>query len=454
MASIQKRKNSFVVIYRYTNDNGESKQKWEAFDTLKKARARKAEIENKIEIGTFIAPSVQNVREFLESFIELYGLKEWSLSTYARNKRLINNYINPILGDLKIQEVNALTIEKYYHQLLRTPSTGNKIFKESKNISAGTVNQIHRLLKCAFGVAETWDLVGVNVIKKVKPPKHVYAKRDIWNSNMIIEALDACEDPKLAVAIHLAFACSLRLGEVLGLQWKNVHITDEEIANEDAHINVECQLESVSAEALEALGEKGVIEVLPSRSTRGNKLKWVLKKPKTETSIRKIWLPNTLAYLLREWKEEQKKYQEFFQDEYYDFGLVVCYEDGWYCSHNVIRHGLNHLIEKTGLPPIVFHSLRHTSTTYKLKLNHGDIKATQGDTGHAQADMVTEVYSHILDEDRKLNAKKFDETFYTQSGNGMKDQENKTVEVDVDKLVSTLQKNPELMNQLVEALKK
>lgn len=450
MASIQKRKNSFVVIYRYTNDNGESKQKWEAFDTLKKARARKAEIENKIEKGTFIVPSVQNVREFLESFIELYGLKEWSLSTYTRNKRLINNYINPILGDLKIQEVNALTMEKYYHQLLRTPSSANK----SKNISTGTVNQIHRLLKCAFGVAKSWDLVGVNVIKKVKPPKHVYRKRDIWNSDMIIEALDACEDPKLAVAIHLAFACSLRLGEVLGLQWKNVHITDEEIANEDAHINVECQLESVSVEALEALGEKGVIEVLPSRSKRGNKLKWVLKEPKTETSIRKIWLPNTLAYLLREWRDEQKKYQEFFQDEYYDFGLVVCYEDGWYCSHNVIRHGLNRLIEKTGLPPIVFHSLRHTSTTYKLKLNHGDIKATQGDTGHAQADMVTEVYSHILDEDRKLNAKKFDETFYTQSGNGMQRQENKTVEVDVDKLVSTLQKNPELMNQLVEALKK
>lgn len=39
------------------------------------------------------------------------------------------------------------------------------------------------------------------------------------------------------------------------------------------------------------------------------------------------------------------------------------------------------LREKTGLPYVVFHSLRHSSTTYKLKLNHGDLKATQGDTG-------------------------------------------------------------------------
>lgn len=453
MASIQKRKNSYVVVYRYTDDNGNSKQKWEAFDTMKKARARKAEVENKIDVGTFIAPSVQNVKEFLETYVELYGVKEWSMSSYTHNKQLIKNYINPILGELKIQEINALTIEKYYHQLLRTPCSGNKIWNENKTVSTGTVNQIHRLLKCAFGVAETWDLVGVNVIKKVKPPKHVYQKRDIWTSDMIIKALDACEDPKLAVAIHLAFACSLRLGEVLGLQWEHVHISDEDIANEDAHINVEWQLESVSIEALDALGNKDVHKVLPTRTTKGKKLAWVLKKPKTLTSIRKIWLPNTLAYLLREWKEEQIKYKEFFKEEYNDFDFVVCYEDGWYCTHNVIRHGLNTLIKKTGLPPIVFHSLRHSSTTYKLKLNHGDIKATQGDTGHAQADMVTEVYSHILDEDRKLNAKVFDETFYTQSGEDIEHRKNKMSEVDVDKLVSTLQNNPDLMRQFIEALK-
>ena len=40
----------------------------------------------------------------------------------------------------------------------------------------------------------------------------------------------------------------------------------------------------------------------------------------------------------------------------------------------------------------------------KQKLNHGDLKAPQGDTGHAQIDMITSVYAHILDEDRKINA--------------------------------------------------
>ena len=50
--------------------------------------------------------------------------------------------------------------------------------------------------------------------------------------------------------------------------------------------------------------------------------------------------------------------------------------------------------------------------TYKLKLNGGDIKAVQGDSGHAQVNMVTDVYSYILDDDRRKNAELFEEAFY------------------------------------------
>ena len=51
---------------------------------------------------------------------------------------------------------------------------------------------------------------------------------------------------------------------------------------------------------------------------------------------------------------------------------------------------------------------------HKLKLNGGDITAVQGDSGHAQADMVTEVYSHIIDEDRRRNATLLEDSFYNR----------------------------------------
>ena len=50
--------------------------------------------------------------------------------------------------------------------------------------------------------------------------------------------------------------------------------------------------------------------------------------------------------------------------------------------------------------------------TYKLKLTGGDVKAVQGDSGHAQSSMVTDVYSHILDESRQTNATLIEEAFY------------------------------------------
>ena len=34
MASIIKRRKKFSVVYRYTDENGNERQKWESFDTM------------------------------------------------------------------------------------------------------------------------------------------------------------------------------------------------------------------------------------------------------------------------------------------------------------------------------------------------------------------------------------------------------------------------------------
>ena len=108
-------------------------------------------------------------------------------------------------------------------------------------------------------------------------------------------------------------------------------------------------------------------------------------------------------------------------------------------------------------PKVVFHSLRHSSTTYKLKLNHGDLKATQGDTGHAQIDMITSVYAHILDEDRKINAQKFESAFYANPDlcsvrPPEEPKESAPATLDLEALVEQLRKSPELANTLAALL--
>ena len=130
--------------------------------------------------------------------------------------------------------------------------------------------------------------------------------------------------------------------------------------------------------------------------------------------------------------------------------LVIALPNGRPCEQRVITNAFQRLKRDAELPNVVFHSLRHSSTTYKLKLNHGDLKATQGDTGHAQVDMITKIYAHILDEDRKVNAQKFEAAFYANPDlrSAHAPTAEQPVAMDAQELLEQLQKSPELLAAL------
>ena len=447
MASIIKRKKAYSVVYNYTDENGNTKQKWETWHTHKEALKRKAEIENQQNNGTFLPPNNQKLSDFLYDFVSTYGAKKWGVSMYDSQTALIANYINPIIGDLEVQAINPRVVDKYIQTLQKTPSVSRKNRKaRTEFVTNQTIEKIIKLLRCAFKQAVRWELVGKNPFENTVLPKTEYKKRDIWNADTIRIALDQCTDNKLYIAMNLAFACSLRMGEILGLRWKNVFIEDEHIMADNAYIYIDAELTRASKQAIEMLGEKDIYYIftplMPNTSTR-----LILKKPKTDSSIRKVWLPKTLAYILREWRKAQEELKSFLGDEYQDFDLVVALPE-----NRIIEKEFSILKEKAGLPNVVFHSLRHSSTTYKLKLNHGDLKATQGDTGHAEIDMITKVYAHILDEDRKVNAQKFENAFYAVNRdlkNVKPPQEQPAAPtLDLSALIEQLQKSPELAQTL------
>ena len=183
----------------------------------------------------------------------------------------------------------------------------------------------------------------------------------------------------------------------------------------------------------------------------------VLKEPKTKTSIRKIFLPKTVAEMLADRREEIENYKALFGDEYLDFNLVFASSCGRPIEGQVINRALGKLIKDHDLPPVVFHSFRHSSITYKLKLNGGDMKSVQGDSGHAQVKMVADVYSHIIDEDRRLNAQRFEEQFYQSKPIPEVEEPEETTEPEEtqteQELVQKLLANPE-MAALLKSLAK
>ena len=176
MASIYERNGKFCVVYNYTNTNGERKQKWETYDTRAEARRRKKEIEYKLNAGALVIPQCKYMKDLLREYVDLYGKDKWALSTYRGNVAIIDHYILPLIGDVKLENVNTRFLEQYYRQLQNTKAVVNPMVGKSRNelVGSSTIRDIHKLLRmgtdgeesgrpcdCAeIQEPETRDLVG------------------------------------------------------------------------------------------------------------------------------------------------------------------------------------------------------------------------------------------------------------------------------------------------------
>jgi len=455
MASLAKRGNKYYVVYLYQTEDGATKQKWESFKTLTEAKIRKKEVEYQKAKQELVVPDCITMNELLDQYIELHGKNHWAMSTYDRCVQVINNYIRPALGNKKINEITTRHMEAFYQRLLKTPMVGSKKPKEEAFVKTGVIREIHKLIRNCFNQAIKWELIDKNPTINAMVPKHKPKKREIWNAETLFRAVELCEDEGLKLCLQLSFACTLRSGEVLGLTWDCVDVSEKAMKSGAPCIYIRKELQRVSKEAFERLERKDVIFVFPESSKR-TKTCLVLKTPKTESSIRRVFLPMSVAEMLIEHKRKQDQEKEMLGDEYRDYKLVVCSPFGTPREQTNIEDALKKLIRDHDLPDIVFHSIRHASITYKLKLNGGDVKAVQGDSGHSQSVMVTDVYSHILDENRKMNADLFEKAFY--SGKGVVEEaENKAAPAQ-DSTMETIMKllgNPEavaLMKQLISAV--
>lgn len=458
MATIVKRGNgkSRCVVYSYEDKKTKQiKQKWETYPSYEEAKKRKAEIENAQAQGTFIVPDKQTVSEFLDLYATLYGTVKWGFSSYGANRAMIRNYINPIIGEMPIQNIKPLDIELFYRKLRKTrPVSVNNRKPKTEYLPPATINRIHILLKCAFSKAVDWQIISRNYFLYVNVPEYKSQQRDLWTMETIKKALDCCRDPKLYLAMNISFACSARLGEILGCTWDDVFISDEDIACDNAHIIFRKQLQRANRNALKEIEKRSqILYEFPSVLKQDTSTVLVLTKPKTESSERTVWVPRTVAFILKDWKKSQDKMRECLGSDYYDYNLVVALENGRPCEKKLIEKSFKRLIEENNLPRVVFHSLRHSSATYKLKLNNGDLKATQGDTGHSQTSTLTEIYAHILDEDRKINAQKFERAFYAKPDlREVKVEYSRTDDEVLSDLIQEIKSKPDLHNMLIKLL--
>ena len=364
MASILRRGDSYSVRFKYKDHAGRICEGWESFKTKKEAQDRKISVEKELLDGTFLIPDAMTVAEMLYKWLPKQCSKhKWAPCTYQSNLGTVQNLIIPYIGDMQMQKLKLYHLEDLYSTLSKTPCgqyyEGKKQVLSEKQqqrfLSGTTIHEVHRLLRTAFQYAVEWGILIKSPVP-VDSPKKSIQERAIWDADEMWAALASMEDPILHLAVHLTLVGALREGSTTTL---------------------------------------------------------VLKKTKTASSNRTIFMTAVLKEELKHWLKRLEMDEAVEPERYRNSGMLLRLPNGLAVEPILIRKKfIKWQDEHPEFTRIVFHGLRHSSATYQLMISGGDVKAVQGTTGHASANLLVNTYAHIQQDSRKKLGKKFEEGFY------------------------------------------
>jgi len=414
-----KRGNTYSVRYNYKDHAGKPCKGWETFKTKAEAQERKITVEKELLDGTFLVPDTMTVEEMLYKWIPIQSSKhKWSPKTYTQSVAMVQNLIVPYIGKRKVQDLRTYDIEQFYATLSQTPC-GQYVHGEKQELtenqkkrllSSTSIHEVHTLLKTAFSYAVDWDLIHKSPTPR-EAPKINTEERTIWDERTMLAALQTIENPALHLAVHMSMILSLREGEILGLQPGDL---DFDAADGRGTISVNKALQRADKVALSKIDPTQIYHTFPDRR-EGSKSSLILKRTKTKKSNRILYMTKPLKEELLAWLEKMKQDEQSAPEKYSNCGQLFRLPDGLPIAPDVLTKWYRMWrAEHPEFEKIVFHGLRHSSATYQLMISGGDIKAVQGTTGHASADMLVNTYAHIQQSSRVELGKKFESGFYAK----------------------------------------
>lgn len=360
---IQDRGNgSYLLVYHVGYDsNGKRIRKTKTVRCKNKTEARKelASFVTEIEVGEYVAPSNVKFQVYAERQFIKHLQKNFAPSTVELYTGILNNYIYDKLGHIQLDKFVHTHINEYIDYL------------EELELSTSTMQKHLNVLSGIFNLAVTNDIIAKSPMKKVKKISVIYEKGDVYTNEEVeqfIQLLDKEENKQMALLLKLAVTSGARRGELLALQWNDVDFTNNTI-----HIR-----HSISYTKAEG---------------------YVLRKPKTEKSIRTISINPKIMNELNKHKliknTDRLEANELWEGGKYFFVFSSAFGKPFFPT--VPSRYFTRLLKRTGFKKIRFHDLRHTHVTYLI--NKG---ATLNDIskrlGHSSIAITYDVYGHL---DRK-----------------------------------------------------
>ena len=288
---------------------------------------------------------------------------------------------------MHLQDLDDITIQKVLNNLIE------------KDYSLSTVKKTKFIFNQFLDYCEQSKWIPYNPARKVKvriKDKKVYSGQSRYKALtpeqriQLLEMLNETPRKILKPLCHTLMFGGLRIGEALGLQWKDINLEDKSI-----RVNKAASLE-------------------PKFDSNGNVIyrKTKISDTKTACSNRVVPIPDILIQTLYEWKQKQEENGMLFHQDYTNpNSYVFCDVNNQLRTYSSCRLMFDRFKKHHKIQDwhIGFHGLRHTFSNMLFEMNENP-KVIQQLLGHKDVKTTITIYNSV-DQDyirkstEKLNAK-------------------------------------------------
>ena len=243
-------------------------------------------------------------------------------STYANYSRLLNDHIIPALGNLKYESLDKSDINKYISKLAES---GRKDGKGGLSVSMTrdiikALRAIAKFAQLEYGLKNICDGITVPKIKKAESKTLTDNERKRLEK-YLIDNICLCN-----VSILLCLYTGLRIGELCGLQWKDIDF------------------------------RRGCLTVCKTvqRISLGNgKTVISIDTPKTDSSARVVYIPLFIIEMLKKFRQKPD--------------IFVLSNRIKPTEPRTLQHKFKRILNNCKIGDISFHALRHTYASVCIK---------------------------------------------------------------------------------------
>lgn len=352
-----------------------------------------------------------------------HKLKE---STLYGNRKLIDLYVLPYLGNVKLKDISTARIDGLFNTLLRSGATkltfrlksadvfpmgtwrpacrksgvcmgtlktaihGGAVTKVSAEKLAGalgktvkelfepaesgggldpqTIMRVRTCISPIFNTAVKKGILLKNPVAHATSPKVNDDQKLFLDANQckqLLTFLDEPTNPQIGKVIATLLYTGMRVGELMALHWEDVDL-------DKAMLSVRYTLYRVKGE-------------------------YKLSSPKTRRSARTIALPPQLIQLLRDQRRWQIERRMAVGNRWIDRGAVFTGEYGEYMNRTYVNNEFHKLLSQHDFPNMHVHDLRHANAS--LLINMGvPVKVIAEHLGHVNTSTTENIYAHVFNE--------------------------------------------------------